>query len=65
MYIAKGGNRIAGIIFGFVFFAVGMSLQNTSFVEDGKQFAYILGIVGLGLAIILICSILMQDQRKK
>lgn len=64
-YIAKGTNRIVGILAGLLFFAFGIVGQKFILEEDGKIFAYCLSIAGLGITIILVCSLLMEDQIKQ
>lgn len=65
--VAKGSNRIAGIIFGFLFFIIGISVQyieSTENIQQFKQFSYFLGLLGLGIVIMLVCTILLEDQIK-
>lgn len=65
--IAKGFNRYAGIIAGLFFFILGLASQNLAFFKKDEvfsQFAYFLGVVGLGIVIALVCSLLMENQIK-
>lgn len=66
--IAKGSNRIWGMVFGLMFFVIAIIVQNISIPLNDvifKQFTWFLGILGLGIVIMLGCSILMEDQIKE
>lgn len=64
--VASGGNRIAGIIMGSFFFILGISLKN---IDAGAElipiqnYAYFLGLLGLGIVITLVSTILLEDQK--
>lgn len=66
--VAKGSNRIGGMIFGLMFFIIALIVQNISVPFNNdifKQFTWFLGMLGLGIVIMLGCSILMEDRIKE
>jgi len=67
IWVATGPGRLMGIIVGFIFFIIAFfneSIPLFNAIPGFQDYSLFLGTLGLGVCIILISSLLLQDQIK-
>ena len=68
IFVAKGFNRIVGLIMGIAFFAMGLIFENYIFFEGiviFRTMTKFLGTIGLGFALVSAITLLIEYQIKE